>query len=116
MYRITFSPEAEADLSKLKRNEPANYKKAVKLLNELVEHPKTGTGHPEQLKGMPTNRWSRKISKKHRLVYRIYETEIMVDVLSSYGHYEDKKGRDLRCWEGFLGSRNEIYRKVEIKQ
>ena len=88
MYRITFSPEAEADLSKLKRNEPANYKKAVKLLNELVEHPKTGTGHPEQLKGMPTNRWSRKISKKHRLVYRIYETEIMVDVLSSYGHYE----------------------------
>ena len=51
MYRITFSPEAEADLSKLKRNEPANYKKAVKLLNELVEHPKTGTGHLEQLKG-----------------------------------------------------------------
>jgi len=26
-------------------------KKAVKLLNELMQHPHTGTGHPEQLKG-----------------------------------------------------------------
>ena len=40
MYKITFSPEAETDLAKLKRSEPANFKKAVKLLNELVEHPK----------------------------------------------------------------------------
>lgn len=61
MYKITFSPEAETDLSKLKRSEPACFKKAVKLLNELVEHPKTGTGHPEPLKGKPENRWSRQI-------------------------------------------------------
>ena len=58
MYTITFSPEAEADLAKLKRSEPASFKKAVKLLNELVEHPRTGTGHPEPLKGKPENRWS----------------------------------------------------------
>jgi toxin YoeB len=90
MYKITFSPEAETDLSKLKRSEPACFKKAVKLLNELVEQPKTGTGHPEPLKGKPENRWSRQISKKHRLVYRIFETEVYVDVLSAYGHYDDK--------------------------
>jgi toxin YoeB len=90
MYKITFSPEAETDLGKLKRSEPACFKKAIKLLNELVEHPKTGTGHPEPLKGKPENRWSRQISKKHRLVYRIFETEVYVDVLSAYGHYEDK--------------------------
>ena len=42
MYKITFSPEAETDLGKLKRSEPTCFKKAVKLLNELVEHPKTG--------------------------------------------------------------------------
>ena len=90
MYRITFSPEAEADLGKLKRSEPSCFKKAVKLLNELVEHPMTGTGHPEPLKGNPENRWSRQISKKHRLVYRIFESEVYVDVLSAYGHYDDK--------------------------
>ena len=28
--------------------------------------------------------------KKNRLVYRIFETEVYVDVLSAYGHYDDK--------------------------
>jgi toxin YoeB len=28
--------------------------------------------------------------QKHRLVYRIFETEVHVDVLSAYGHYGDK--------------------------
>ena len=90
MYAITYSPQAEEDLRKLKRSEPKAFQKALVLLNELVEHPKTGTGKPEPLKGEPQGRWSRRITSKHRLVYRIYETEIYVDVLSSYGHYEDK--------------------------
>ena len=90
MYKITFSPEAQVGLEKLKRNEPASFKKAVKFLNEIVEHPKTGTGHPEPLKGQPENRWSRQITKKHRLVYRIFDMEVYVDVLSAYGHYDDK--------------------------
>ena len=71
MYSISYSAEAEADLAKLKRNEPKSFEKAVKLLNEIVIHPKTGTGHPEPLKGKPENRWSRQITKKHRIVYRI---------------------------------------------
>ena len=90
MYTITYSPQAEEDLRKLKRGEPAAFQKAFKLLNELVEHPKTGTGHPEPLKGKPEGRWSRQITKKHRLVYRIFETEVHVEVLTAYGHYEDK--------------------------
>ena len=90
MYSISFSAEAEEGLAKLKRNEPKSFEKAVKLLNEIVIHPTTGTGHPEPLKGKPENRWSRQITKKHRLVYRIFETEIHVDVLSAYGHYGDK--------------------------
>ena len=90
MYSITYSPQAEEDLRKLKRSEPKLFQKALVLLNELIDHPKTGTGHPEPLKGLPENRWSRQISKKHRLVYRIFETEVHVDVLAAYGHYEDK--------------------------
>ncbi|MBR6493754.1 MAG: hypothetical protein IKT22_00575 [Prevotella sp.] len=30
------------------------------------------------------------MTKKHRLVYRIFEEEISVDVISTYGHYNDK--------------------------
>lgn len=90
MYDIIFSPDATQDLIRLQRSEPSAYKKANKFIEELKLHPKTGTGHPEPLKGEPENRWSRKITKKHRLVYRIFETEVYVDVLSAYGHYDDK--------------------------
>lgn len=31
-YSITFSPEAERGLGKLKRSEPSSFKKAMKLL------------------------------------------------------------------------------------
>ena len=90
MYTITYAQKAKEGLKKLKRNEPSCFKKAVKLLQEIAFHPTTGTGHPEPLKGKPENRWSRQISKKHRLVYRIFETEVHIDVLSTYGHYNDK--------------------------
>ena len=90
MFAIVYSTRAEEDLRKLKRSEPAAFQKALKLLNELADHPKTGTGHPEPLKGKPEGRWSRQITKKHRLVYRIYEQEVYVDVLTVYGHYDDK--------------------------
>jgi len=90
MYGIDYMPEAMADLQRLKRSEPAAFKKAVKLLNELIDHPKTGTGHPEPLKGKPEERWSRKITKKHRLVYRIIDETVVVLILTAYGHYNDK--------------------------
>ena len=90
MYTITYAPNAKDGLAKLKRNEPASFKKAIKLLNEIAIHPQNGTGHPEPLKGSPENRWSRQITKKYRLVYRIFEKEVHVDILSAYGHYDDK--------------------------
>lgn len=90
MYDIVYSEKAQEDLAILKHSEPAAHKKAVKLLNELMLHPRTGTGHPEQLKGDRSGQWSRTITKKHRLIYEIFETEVYVDVLSAYGHYDDK--------------------------
>ena len=90
MYKITYTTDAVSDLERLQSEEPKSYQKAEVLINELKEHPKTGTGHPEQLKGQPEGRWSRRISKKHRLVYRIFDTEVRGLVLSAYGHYDDK--------------------------
>ena len=90
MYEIEYRDQALLDIAKLKKDEPAAYKKVVSFIEELKEHPKTGTGHPEPLKGKPEGRWSRQISKKHRLVYSIYETEVVVLVIAAYGHYDDK--------------------------
>ena len=90
MYEVVFSPQALIDAARLKRSEPKAYIKLNTFIEELKLHPKTGTGHPEPLKGKPEGRWSRTITKKHRLVYRIFETQVFVDVLSAYGHYDDK--------------------------
>lgn len=90
LYEIRYTPEANDDLLKLLKNAPKAFQKVKRFLEELREHPKTGTGHPEPLKGKPEGRWSRQITKKHRLVYLIMETQVIVLVLTAYGHYEDK--------------------------
>lgn len=90
MYDVRYQKEALDDLAKLKRQEPTAFRKAVKLIDELYEHPKTGTGKPEPLSGDRVDQWSRRITKKHRLVYEIRDMEVIVIVISAYGHYEDK--------------------------
>jgi toxin YoeB len=90
IYKITPTKEAEEDLVRLAKSEPKAFAKVQRFIEELKVHPKTGLGHPEPLKGKPEGRWSREITKKHRLVYQIFDTEVLVLVLSSYGHYDDK--------------------------
>ena len=90
MCTLTFAPQALEDLAELKKSEPAAFKKAGKLLSELQDHPKTGTGRPEALSGDRLGQWFRRISQKHRLIYEIEEEVVNVAVLSSYGHCGDK--------------------------
>lgn len=90
MYRIKYQKQAIEDAARLQKSEPSAFKKLKKLESELKEHSKTGTGHPEQLKGDRSNQWSRRITEKHRLVYEIHDTEVVVLVLTAYGHYNDR--------------------------
>ena len=89
-FIIDYTEKAIAHLNRLKVDEPKAYAKAKVLIEELRFHPKNGTGHPEPLKGDHAGEWSRRITKKHRLVYEIRDTEVLVLVLTAYGHYEDK--------------------------
>ena len=90
IYNVIVAPRAEMDLKRLLENEPKAYAKALSLIGELYEHPRTGTGKPEPLSGDRSGQWSRRISKKHRLVYEIQDTDVIVLVLTAYGHYSDK--------------------------
>ncbi len=90
MYKLDYTDKAMMDMQRLKNDEPKAFQKLSKLLEELMDHPKTGTGHPEQLKGNRSGLWSRRITKKHRLVYEIHDNKILVLVLTAYGHYDDK--------------------------
>jgi len=89
-YKIEFKEQATQDLVALAKSEPKAFAKAQALIEELREHPRTGTGKPEQLSGDRSGQWSRRITKKHRLVYEIHDMEVIVLILTAYGHYNDK--------------------------
>jgi len=89
-YTIDYTKEAIEDLRTLQADDSKAYAKAKKLIEELKQHPRTGTGKPEALSADRAGQWSRRITKKHRLVYTIHQREILVLVIAAYGHYDDK--------------------------
>lgn len=91
IYEIEFVQSALDDLERHKKaGNKQLVKKISKLIEELRKHPTSGTGKPERLKYYKDETWSRRINHKHRLVYEIQETKILVLVLSMWGHYDDK--------------------------
>ena len=72
----------------IKFGDKASLKKLKIILEELEIHPQTGTGNPEQLKHNLSGLWSRRLNKKDRLIYEIFEEpENLVVVISALGHY-----------------------------
>lgn len=89
-YDIDYTVEAMNDMFRLAKSEPKAYNKLKKLIEELREHPESGTGHPHRLRGDRVGQWSRSITSKHRLVYTINNNEVVILILAAYGHYDDK--------------------------
>ena len=88
MYRIVFSMQAKSDWDFWKSSgNTAIMRKIAALLEDVAEHPYTGTGKPEPLKYELSGCWSRRINKEHRLVYRVKERVVEVEVLSICRHY-----------------------------
>ena len=90
-FSIELTIDAENDIEIFKKSGDKKILiKINKLLDELRNHPAFGTGKPEQLKHYKIPTWSRWITDKHRLIYRIQENKVVVLVLSFWGHYENK--------------------------
>lgn len=85
---IKFMPRAEEDLAYWKAiGDKCIMKRITKLLADILEHPFTGIGKPEPLKGELHGLWSRRINDEHRLVYSVSDGMIYVYVLSLRFHY-----------------------------
>jgi toxin YoeB len=89
IYEVKYMPEAIDDITYLKRTNIQSYNKVIQLIKELHMHPRTGTGKPELMKYDYAGCWSRRITKKDRLVYRIDDDKVNVLVLTAKGHYGD---------------------------
>ena len=86
-YALQFSQKTDEDLLFHKKSgNKAILKKIITFLEEIAEHPFTGTGKPEPLKHDLSGKWSRRINQEHRLVYEVLES--IVKIHSAKGHYE----------------------------
>lgn len=74
----------------MEKSNPQLARKAYGILLELTEHPRTGIGHPEPLKGGNDITYSRRITAHDRIIYDIYDDRVEVYVLEIEGHYDDK--------------------------
>ena len=90
-YKLRFTTNALKDIRLHKKSGDKKLLRKIEiLLEELMTHPKTGTGQPEQLKYELQGLYSRRINRKHRLVYEILDDIVTVVILSIYSHYDDK--------------------------
>ena len=89
-FVIGYSTSVQKAIKKWKKSNPRAFNKLRDLLPELEQHPRTGTGHPEPLKGGNDVTWSRRITAHDRIIYDIYDNVLTVLVIEIEGHYNDK--------------------------
>lgn len=86
-YKLRFSAQTIEDIKVHKKSGNKIILNKIRLLlEELTIHPFEGTGKPEFLKHQLTGLCSRRISKEHRLIYRVDED--IITILSAKGHYQ----------------------------
>ncbi len=90
MYAIRFDKAAEKAIAKWKKSNPQLFKKLRRVPDDVMEHPRTGIGHPEPLVGGGDVTWSRRITAHDRIIYDIHDEEVVVVVVEVEGHYDDK--------------------------
>ena len=88
-YRIVLTQQAKEDYLFWKSSgNKSILNKIVRLLEEMSAHPYIGIGKPEALKYSLSGYWSRRINSEHRIVYRVIEAIIEIEVMTMRYHYK----------------------------
>ena len=88
-YRIVLTQQAKEDYLFWKSSgNKCVLNKIVRLLEDMSAHPYIGIGKPEALKYSLSGYWSRRINSEHRIVYRVLEDVIEIEVMAMRYHYK----------------------------
>jgi toxin YoeB len=90
-YTLEVSSRARKELQLYyKSGIRSDIRRIEQIFFELSNTPFKGIGNPEPLKYQMSGYWSRRINKKYRIVYKVFEEKVLVLVVSAIGHYGDK--------------------------
>jgi toxin YoeB len=81
-----FHPEFRSDLTWWVKNDRQAALKTLERVESVLADPFAGIGKPEPLRHEYAGCWSRRITREHRLVYRV--TADRIDFLQARYHYE----------------------------
>jgi toxin YoeB len=83
--RAVFHPVFRRDLAYWIEIDRGTALRAMDLVEAVMRDPFIGIGKPEPLKNILAGAWSRRLTREHRVVYRVGESEIVF--LQARYHY-----------------------------
>lgn len=75
---IRLNEQAQEDLAWWQRQQPKTAQKILRMFDEMCVTPYQGLGKPEPLRHEYAGWWSRRITKEHRLVYKVEGDTILI--------------------------------------
>ncbi len=78
MRRIAFTPDAFENFVGWSVQDKKVYARIIELIKDILRNPFSGIGKPEPLRHQLKGLWSRRITKEHRLVYKVQNEEIII--------------------------------------
>lgn len=88
--RVHFGDDGWDDYLYWAQTSPDTHQRLNELIEDIRRHPFTGIGKPELLKSDLSGWWSRRITKEHRLVYRVQgrkDEDQRVEIIQCRYHY-----------------------------
>ncbi len=76
MHESVFETEFRNDLQHWVKNDRKILLRVLDLIEAIMRDPSQGIGKPEPLRHKTSGVWSRRITKEHRLVYRVSDDRI----------------------------------------
>lgn len=85
-YSVQIKNSAKSDLKKIKQSNLIS--QFEKVVQTLKEDPFLPTQSFEKLRPTHEGRYSRRLNRQHRVVYKVNEKEKIVEIYSAWTHYE----------------------------
>lgn len=83
---LSFHQQAWDDYLYWQQNDKAMLRRINALIRDIQRDPFGGIGKPEPLKFNFAGYWSRRIDNEHRIVYKVFDDNIVIAQLRS--HYD----------------------------